>query len=80
MVSWTLSPGMYHAKHAEAGGKTGARRRRVAAKGGATGGGGGEFLGFDDSSSGSDVEAGEKREQRVSRAAEAEAEESPTFT
>ena len=53
-------PGMYHAKHAEAGGKAGARRRRPA-KGGATGGG--EFLGFDEDSSNSDVEVGEKRER-----------------
>ncbi|XP_043236907.1 dnaJ homolog subfamily C member 16-like [Amphibalanus amphitrite] len=58
---------MYHAKHAEVGGKAGARRRRTA-KGGATGGG--EFLGFDeDDSSSSDVETGEKREHRTARAA-----------
>ena len=50
---------MYHAKHAEAGGKAGARRRRPG-KGGASGG---EFLGFDDDSSCSDVEVGEKRER-----------------
>ncbi|XP_037074988.1 dnaJ homolog subfamily C member 16-like [Pollicipes pollicipes] len=55
---------MYHAKHAEAGGKAGVRRRRAAAKGGASGGG--EFMGFDSNdSSSSDVEAGEKRERRT---------------
>ena len=54
---------MYHAKHAEVGGKGGAARRRRPVKGGATGGG--EFLGFDDDSSNSDVETGEKREHRV---------------
>ena len=59
-VSNSAPPGMYHAKHAEAGGKAGARRRRPA-KGGASGG---EFLGFDDDdSSCSDVEVGEKRER-----------------